>query len=228
MSLAAVAERARDILARVRGAAERAGRDPSSVALVAASKTQNSDAVQAAFEAGVQLFGESRVQELEQKAPLLPQAQWHFIGALQRNKARRAVELCSLIHSLDSLRLGEVLDRLGSERGQPVHALVEVNSGGEASKSGVALGEVEAFIEALAGRPGLRIEGLMTIPPPADAATTRAYFQRLAALANSLESRQFPQVAMHQLSMGMSDDFELAIESGATLVRVGTAIFGPR
>jgi pyridoxal phosphate enzyme (YggS family) len=160
------------------------------------------------------LFGESRVQELEQKAPLLPQAQWHFIGALQRNKARRAVELCSLLHSLDSLRLGEVLDRLGSERGQPVHALVEVNLGGEASKSGVALGEVEALIEALAGRRGLRIDGLMTIPPPADAETTRAYFQRLAALADSLQGRQFPQVAMHQLSMGMSEDF--------------TAIFGPR
>lgn len=228
MSLAAVAGRAREVLARVQGAAERAGRDPSSVSLVAASKTQNSDAVRAAFEGGVQIFGESRAQELEQKAPLLPQAEWHFIGALQRNKARRAVELCSLIHSLDSLRLGEALDRLGSERGRPVQALVEVNIGGEASKSGVAWGEVETFIQALSGRPGLCIEGLMTIPPPADAATTRAYFQRLAELADRLRSQRFPQVAMHHLSMGMSEDFELAIESGATLVRVGTAIFGPR
>lgn len=228
MSHSAVADRAREIIARVCDAAERAGRDPASVTLVAASKMQTGDAVRAAFEAGVSCFGESRVQELEQKAPQLPQAQWHFIGALQRNKARRAVELCSLIHSLDSLRLGEALDRLGRERGHPVRALIEVNLGGEASKSGLALGDVEALVESLARRDGLRVEGLMTIPPPADPATTRRYFERLAELARRLDERRLQYITMQRLSMGMSDDFELAIEAGATLVRVGTALFGPR
>lgn len=223
-----LASRVRAILARVDAAQRRAGRAPGSVTLVAASKTQPVEAVRAAFECGVRDFGENRVQELELKSAALPAATWHLIGALQRNKARKAVERARLIHSLDSSRLGLALDRLGEERGSPVHVLVEVNLAAESSKAGVPLEGVSALLRALAGCQWLRIDGLMTIPPIDDAAATRARFRTLAQLAAWLVGSAPANAPLTELSMGMSDDFEIAIEEGATLIRVGTALFGPR
>jgi len=216
-----IAANARGVLARVVAACRRAGRDPAGVTIVAAAKTVPAERVRVAVAAGIRVVGENRVQEAEAKIPLVDGVEWHFIGRLQRNKARRAVGLFELIHSLDGEALADALDRLGAERGRPVRALVEVNLGGEASKGGIEPGQLGPFLDRLAGRAGLRIEGLMTVPPPADTAEgSRRYFAELRALA---ERHRLPQ-----LSMGMSDDFEVAVEEGATLVRVGTAIFGAR
>ncbi|MEN6527314.1 MAG: YggS family pyridoxal phosphate-dependent enzyme [Candidatus Polarisedimenticolia bacterium] len=224
-----LAERLAAVRARIDAAARRVGRDPSGVTLVAVSKTHPAEAVREALAAGQTLFGENRVQEAEGKIPLVAGARWHLVGRLQRNKARRAVELFELIHSVDSPRLAETLDRLGKERGRPVEALVEINVGGEASKGGFAPDEFLAALDELAGRPGLLVRGLMTVPPPvADPEEARPYFRRLVALGREAAARALPNVVVEQYSMGMSDDFEIAVEEGATLVRVGTAIFGAR
>lgn len=224
-----VRDRLAAIRERIARAAERAGRDPASITLVAASKTQTVEVVRAAFEAGVRVFGENRVQEGAVKVPALPDARWLFIGRLQRNKARRAVELFEEIHSVDSLRLAETLARLGVERGRPVPALLEVNVGGEESKGGFAPEELPAALDALAAMPGLAVRGLMTIPPPVDdPAEARPAFRRVAALAREAAGRGLPGMGFDELSMGMSDDFEVAIEEGATLVRLGTVLFGAR
>jgi pyridoxal phosphate enzyme (YggS family) len=216
-----IADRVKHIEDRMAAALARAGRPSGSARLIGASKTVGVDGVRAAFDAGVRLFGENRVQEAAPKTAAVPEAHWHFIGRLQRNKARRAVELFELIHSVDSLRLAETLDRLGQERGRPVDLLLEVNTGGETTKVGFAPAEVEAAVAGLAGLAGLRVLGLMTVPPPVDdPEENRRHFAGLALLARTL--------VLPELSMGMSDDFEIALEEGATYVRVGTALFGPR
>lgn len=220
--------RVQQVFERIFAASRRVGRNPSTITLVAASKTAGLEAIVAAHQAGIQVFGENRVQELLEKAAAHPNYCWHFIGRLQRNKARPAVEHCQLIHSVDSDRLAETLDRIGQARGAGVRALVEVNIGGEASKGGVDPTDLISFLERHAARPGLRIEGLMTIPPPGSPAVTREYFRSLARFAEQAQRRNLDGVTIQELSMGMSHDFELAIEEGATLVRVGTAIFGPR
>ncbi len=230
-----IAERVARVRERIDAAARRAGRAASDVTLVAASKTVPPEVVLSAHRAGIALFGENRVQEAEAKAAAIESAaevgaiRWHLIGPLQRNKARRAVALFELIHSVDSVRLGETLDRLGRERGTVVEALLEVNVGGEASKAGVAPGGAAPLARALSGRDGLRIRGLMTIPPPVDDPDdARPYFRALRAVAAEIAALRLPGVAMHELSMGMTDDFETAIEEGATMIRVGRALFGPR
>ncbi len=224
-----VTERVREIRRRIEAAARRAGRDPAEITLVGASKRQPIERLLEARDAGLRVLGENRVQEALAKVPRVPGVRWHFIGRLQRNKARRAVEVFELIHSLDSLRLAEALDRLGRERGRPVDCLVEVNVGGEETKGGITPGDLHPFLEALAGRDGLRILGLMTIPPwREDPADVRPFFRELADLARQAAARPLPGVEMRHLSMGMSHDFEVAVEEGATLVRVGTALFGPR
>ncbi len=224
-----VTERVREIQRRIEAAARRAGRDPAEVTLVGASKRQPVERLLEARDAGVRVLGENRVQEALAKVPQVPGVRWHMIGRLQRNKARKAVEVFELIHSLDSLRLAETLDRLGVERGRPVECLVEVNVGGEESKGGVAPEDLGPFLEAVAGREGLRVLGLMTIPPwREDPEDVRPYFRLLRELAEEAAARRLPGVAMRELSMGMSHDFEVAIEEGATFVRIGTALFGPR
>ncbi len=224
-----VTERVREILGRIESAARRAGRDPAEVVLVGASKRQPIERLLEARDAGVRVFGENRVQEALGKIPQVPGVRWHMIGRLQRNKARRAAEAFELIHSVDSLRLAEVLDRLGRERGRPVECLVEVNVGGEETKGGVAPAELPGFLEALAGREGLRVLGLMTLPPwREDPEEVRPYFRQLRRLAEEAAARRLPGIEMRHLSMGMSHDFEVAIEEGATFVRIGTALFGPR
>jgi hypothetical protein len=230
---AALRARVADNLAEVRGriaaACARAGRDPAAVTLVGVTKTVPVPAIRAALDAGLAVLGENRVQEALPKLDELPGARWHFIGELQRNKARRVAERFELIHSVDSLRLGEALARIGEELGRPVSALVEVNVGGEASKAGIEPEELEPLLRGLAGRPGLAIRGLMAVPPPVDdPEDARPYFRRLAELARAAAALGLPGVAMGELSMGMTHDFEVAIEEGATFVRVGTGIFGER
>jgi hypothetical protein len=226
---ARVAASLAEVRGRIEAACARAGRDPASVTLVGVTKTVAVPTIRAALDAGLTVLGENRVQEALPKLDALPGARWHFIGELQRNKARRVAERFELIHSVDSLRLGETLARVGEELGRPVAALVEVNLGGEATKAGIEPEELEPLLRALAGRPGLALRGLMAVPPPVDdPEQARPYFRRLAELARAAAALGLPGVAMDQLSMGMTHDFEVAIEEGATFVRVGTGLFGNR
>lgn len=220
--LAAVRER----MAR---AARRADRDPAAVRLLLASKTQPPEAIRAAYAAGAREFGENYVQEAAAKQAALADLggvgdiRWHLIGHLQTNKARDAANRFVLIHSLDSARLARALGRARST--PPVPVLIEVNAAGEASKSGVAAAEVERLIDDARGL--VEILGLMTIPPPGPGPEgSRGHFTALRAMRDRLAATT--GLALSELSMGMTDDFEVAIEEGATIVRVGRAIFGER
>jgi hypothetical protein len=212
---------------RIRTAAERAGREAASVTLVAVSKTVPVQVVREALAAGVTILGENRVQEARDKiAALSGRGTWHLVGHLQTNKAKLAVQLFDLIHSLDSPRLAEALDRSAEQAGRVVRCLVEVNLGGEESKSGTTEEGVRPLLEAAARLAHLRIEGLMTVPPfLPDPEQVRPFFRRLRSLRDKLAGEGF---RLAELSMGMTHDFEVAIEEGATMVRIGTAIFGPR
>jgi pyridoxal phosphate enzyme (YggS family) len=216
------------VLARIEIAAEKSGRSLDDVHLVAVTKKQDAEKVRAAFGAGQPLFGESRVQEARIKIPLLPSAaRWHFIGRLQKNKIRHALPLFELFHSVDSLALAEDMQRIADDEGIRPRILLEVNVAGEGSKLGFAPDQLRAAMEALLGLGRLEIEGLMTIPPIApQPEDSRRYFVALRELREQLE-REF-NVRLPQLSMGMSNDYAVAIEEGATFVRVGTAIFGGR
>jgi PLP dependent protein len=211
---------------RIARAAGRARRDPATVRLVLASKTQPPAAIRAAYSAGAREFGENYVQEAAAKQDALADLndlRWHLIGHLQSNKARDAANRFALIHSLDSVRLAAALGRARRITRMPV--LIEINVAGEASKSGVAPAEVERLIEA--ARATVEILGLMTIPPPAtDPERSRNHFAALSAMRDRLAGAT--GLALSELSMGMTDDFEVAIEEGATIVRVGRAIFGER
>jgi pyridoxal phosphate enzyme (YggS family) len=218
--IAANVARVRERMAR---AAERSGRSPDSIRLIAASKSQPVELVVEAIRAGVTEIGENYVQEAASKiaAVDLP-VRWHLIGHLQRNKVARAVQLFEVIQTVDSLELADALDRRGEKLGRQLRALIEVNVGGEASKRGVAPERVAEFVEALMQRQHLKVEGLMTIPPMVSPKAARSYFISLRRLRECLAA------TVAELSMGMTDDFEVAIEEGATMVRVGRAIFGPR
>lgn len=214
---------------RIAEAAHRVGRDPASIELIGASKTVSPAVLREAVDGGLKLFGENRVQEAQGKIPEVPGAHWHFIGHLQRNKAAKALELFEMIQSLGSLRLAEVLDRLGADRGIPVPVLVEINLEGEASKDGFSPERLPGLFQALDRMPGLRVLGLMTIPPPVDEPEqSRPFFRRLQDLSCQIRDLGLERIEMRHLSMGMSTDFEVAVEEGATMVRVGTALFGPR
>jgi len=223
-----VAENVDRVRAGISEAAKKAGRADHEIELVAISKTHEAEKVRAAWEAGQQLFGESRVQEARAKIPLLPSAaRWHFVGRLQKNKIRHALPLFDLFHSVDSLELARDMNRIAEEEGLRPRLLLEVNVAGEGSKIGFAPDALRAQIEALLELPRLTIEGLMTIPPFApEAEDSRPYFVALRELRDRLAAEY--RVPLPQLSMGMSGDYLVAIEEGATLVRVGTAIFGKR
>lgn len=223
-----ISENLERVRAQIADAAKKSGRALDDVELVAISKTHEAEKVHAAFDAGQQLFGESRVQEARAKIPLLPSAlRWHFVGRLQKNKVRHALPLFELFHSVDSLELGRDMNRIAEEEGLHPRVLLEVNVAGEGSKIGFAPDALSAQMEALLKLPRLTIEGLMTIPPLApEAEASRQHFVALRELRDQFAS-QF-QVNLPRLSMGMSGDFLVAIEEGATLVRVGTAIFGKR
>src|SRR5438128_12626847 len=221
-----------DNLARVREqlaeAAAKNGRDPGEIELVAITKTHPAEKVREAIEAGQTLFGESRVQEARVKIPELPSnLRWHFVGHLQKNKIRHALPLFELIHSVDSLALAQDMNRISEEEGLHPRVLLEINVAGEGSKFGFSPDKLREQMEELLALPRLSILGLMTIPPLAEEAeASRKYFVQLRELRDRLQT-EF-RVDLAQLSMGMTQDFPVAIEEGATLVRVGTAIFGER
>jgi pyridoxal phosphate enzyme (YggS family) len=223
-----VGKNLKHVQAQIAEAAKKSGRAIEDVELVAISKTHEAEKVRTAFDGGQQVFGESRVQEARAKIPLLPSpTRWHFVGRLQRNKIRHALPLFELFHSVDSLDLARDMNRIAEEEGLHPRVLLEVNVAGEGSKIGFELDLLRAQMNTLLELPRLTIEGLMTIPPLApEAETSRKYFIALRELRDQLAA-QF-QLALPRLSMGMSGDFEVAIEEGATLVRVGTAIFGKR
>jgi len=225
--LTTLEQRYQHVCARVDAACERSGRDPAGVRVVAVSKTCPPEAVDAAQRAGATIFGENRVQEALAKAPRCGSADWHLIGRLQRNKVRPALSLFSAIHSVDSIRLLEQIAQVQEETGAHPDVLLEVNVAGEASKIGFTPDSVhEAVREALA-LGTIRLVGLMTLPPwSPEPALSRPHFNALRELARSLSDAH--GVALPELSMGTTNDFEEAVEAGATLVRVGTAIFGRR
>jgi len=219
---------------RIAEAARRAGRNPEEIALMAVSKTHAPQRIREAHAAGLCLFGENRVQEFAGKAPALADlagAEWHMIGHLQTNKAAKAAELFSGVDSVDSVKLAEKLDAAARSLGKKLRVLVEVNVGGEAAKSGVALGsrELEELLLAAPRLEALEFRGLMTVPPYTDdPEQARPYFRKLRELRDVIAARKLPAIDMSTLSMGMSHDFAIAIEEGSTCVRVGTSIFGER
>lgn len=241
MIVDSLSERIATIQAEIVAAAQRVGRDPAEITLLAVSKTHPVEAIQAAIDAGLRHFGENRVQEAEGKKLELTRQDihWHLIGQLQRNKARRAVHLFDLIHSVESMRLAEALSRIvEEEQHDPIQILLEVNVAGDAAKSGFELRDGihnprwAEFVDAVATivrMPGLAIQGLMTIPPFDDdlEGIVRPCFRGLREVRDALQAA-FPTQNWRHLSMGMSGDFAIAIEEGATIVRVGTALFGQR
>ena len=218
------------VVERVKEAAAKAGRDAASIRILAAAKSQDIDLIRAAIAAGVSLVGENYVQEAEAaKREISAAAEWHMIGHLQRNKCKAAVVLFDLIESLDSVALARELDKEGRKAAKAVRAFIEINLGGEESKTGVAKEHLPALLEEAAKLAHLRIEGLMTVPPmgvnPEDA---RRYFRELKETLHRMREFRLPHIDLKELSMGMSQDYPVAIEEGATIVRIGTALFGPR
>jgi pyridoxal phosphate enzyme (YggS family) len=216
---------------RIMAACLRSGRRREDVKLVVVSKTHPAESVRAAYAAGVRDFGENRVQEAKSKRQELADldATWHMLGHLQSNKAGAARELFHWVHSVDSLRLAERLAQAANPGDARLPVLIEVNLGEETSKAGVRGEEVAALAGQVAPLAQLELRGLMVIPPYSESPDdVRPYFRKLRAMALEIESRKLPNVSMSELSMGMSSDFEVAIEEGATIVRVGTAIFGER
>jgi pyridoxal phosphate enzyme (YggS family) len=225
-----IADHLQAVRQRIDRAAQACGRDPAAVTLMAVSKTFDADAVQAAIDAGHTVFGESYVQEAIAKMDALQAARgplaWHFIGPLQSNKARQVAEHMDWVHSIDRLKIAQRLSDLRPEGLAPLQVCLQVNLDNEATKSGVAPHDVLPLAQAVHGLPRLHLRGLMSIPAPSDdPAVQRAAFARLAALQQQLQDAGLP---VDTLSMGMSDDLEAAVAEGATIVRVGTAIFGNR
>lgn len=215
---------------RIRQATAAAARAPESVRLVAVSKTHPADSVREAVACGQIVFGENYIQEARDKVAALSDtpARWHFIGHLQTNKAKYAVRLFELVHSVDSLRLAEAINQEAAKRGKLQRVLIQVNIAGEASKSGSAPDEAAALVRQAIALPHLRVEGLMTMPPYFDdPVRARPFFKRLREIRDAIVDAA-PGHALPELSMGMTGDFEAAIAEGATLVRIGTAIFGER
>ncbi len=229
-----IAENVANIRERIAQAARRAGRSAESVTLMAVSKTVEPARIHEAYAAGLRVLGENRVQEFADKSPALSElkdAEWHLIGHLQSNKARKAAELFHAVDSVDSLRLAEKLNQAAAQLGKALPVLIEINVGGEENKTGLEAGSVELddLLQAAPQLEGLKIRGLMTVPPYTENPEgARPYFRILRDCREKIAARKLPRVEMDVLSMGMSHDFEVAIEEGSTCVRVGTAIFGAR
>lgn len=223
---APLVENLETVRSRIGDAARRARRNPSQVALVAISKAHQSGLIRQAMEAGQEVFGESRAQELLLKVPLLPsRLRWHFIGHLQSNKVRKVLPHCELIHGVDNEALAHDIDRIAAEEGLHPHVLLEVNVSGEGSKHGFEPAHLERVLENLLMLPRLQVEGFMTMAPLSDEAEdSRRHFAKLRELRDRLAD--VAGIPLATLSMGMSGDYEVAVEEGATLVRVGSAIFG--
>ena len=229
-----IAQNVAQVRERIRAAANRAGRDASSVTLMAVSKTFPAESIREAYGAGIRVFGENRVQEFAGKADALREltdAHWHMIGHLQSNKAGKAAELFDGVDSIDSLKLAERLSEAARNAGKTLPILVEINVGGEAAKTGIAPDspELDRLLSDVPRLQNIRVRGLMTVPPyTEDPQGARPHFRRLRELRDQIAGRGLPGIGMDELSMGMSHDFEVAIEEGSTCVRVGSAIFGHR
>ena len=229
-----IAENLARVRERIAAAAHRAARSPDDVALMAVTKTFGPEAIRAAYDAGQRLFGENRVQEFAEKAPALrdlSDADFHMIGHLQTNKAGKAVEIFSAIDSVDSLRLAEKLNAAAASASKRIPVLIELNLGGEESKSGLNPVSLDfgALLESAARLDHLDFRGLMTVPPfTADPEGSRPFFRCLREIRDNMARRNLPSIRLDTLSMGMSHDFEVAIEEGSTCVRLGSAIFGAR
>jgi len=218
------------IMARIRGAAERSGRDPGEIKLIAVSKTVTADRVKTAFEAGITDFGENRVQELCDKTDILNiGCNWHLIGHLQTNKVKYIADRVSMIHSLDSLELADEIQKRAQKAGRRLDVLVQVNVAGEQSKFGIKPEETLGVVKAASGMENIRIKGLMTIAPMSEnPENIRWVFANLRKLLIDIRKENIDNIDMDYLSMGMSNDFEVAIEEGSNMVRIGTALFGKR
>jgi pyridoxal phosphate enzyme (YggS family) len=230
MAMGTVADNLSAVKERIAKAATRVGRDPQAVTLVAVTKTMPVERIREAIEAGQQVFGENRVQEAQAKIAVLGrEVQWHLIGHLQRNKVRVACELFDLIESVDSWPLAQDLNTRAARQNLVMPVLIQVNIGDETTKSGVPGADAMNLVRQVAALPHVAIRGLMCVPPAVEIAEhARAYFIELRTIAEAIARERIPTVSMGELSMGMSHDFEVAIEEGATMVRVGSAIFGAR
>lgn len=215
---------------KVIAAARRAGRNPDEITLLAVSKTKPAELLREAYQAGQRCFGENKVQEILEKAVLLEKdIEWHMIGHLQTNKVRQIIDKVTLIHSVDSLHLAQAIQKEAERRAKTVHILMEINIADEASKYGIQPENAIAFAHQLSGLANLRLDGLMTVAPYTEnPESNRKYFQQMKQLAVDISNENIDNVSMSVLSMGMSGDYEVAIEEGATCVRVGTGIFGER
>ena len=222
--------RLESIRGRMSAAARRSGREPKSIRLVAVSKTVGPSRIHEALLAGQTLFGENRVQEARAKQEAVGStAVWHLVGHLQRNKAKEAARLFQMVHSVDSVGLLQDLERHGAGREEPLEALIQVNLASEPGKHGVGREELPEILAAAAGMRHIKVQGLMILPPyDPEPERSRPQFRQLAELAAEMDRRKFENVSMRELSMGMSEDFEVAIEEGATLIRIGRALFGER
>lgn len=225
-----IRENIRQTEANIREACIRAGRDSQEVTLIAVSKTKPVAMLQEAYDCGCRHFGENKVQELAEKYGQLPKdIKWHMIGHLQRNKVKYIVDKAYLIHSVDSLRLAEEISKEAGKKGITAHILVEVNIAREETKFGIAKEEAEELIREIAKLPSLRVEGLMAIAPYVEnPEKNRQYFEDLYHLSVDIKEKNIDNINMSVLSMGMTGDYEVAVEEGATYVRVGTGIFGER
>ena len=221
-------ENLEQVEARIQQACDRAGRDRSEVTLIAVSKTKPADILRDAYDLGVRVFGENKVQELVDKYGVLPDdIRWHMIGHLQRNKVKYMIDKTELIHSVDSVRLAETIEKEAEKHNITANILIEVNVAREESKFGVIPEELDEIVEKIAGFSHLNVKGLMTIAPNVEnPEENRAVFARLRKLSVDIANKNVDNMNMSILSMGMTNDYEIAIEEGATMVRVGTGIFG--
>ena len=226
-----LAENYRQVLNNIQDACQAVGRDPKEVTLVAVSKTKPVEMLQQVYDAGARVFGENKVQEIMDKYDHLPgDIRWQMIGHLQRNKVKYIVDKVTLIHSVDSLRLAETISREAEKKGVTVPILIEVNIAGEETKFGLSSKEeVISLTEQIAALPNLSVKGLMTVAPPVkDPEENRPFFREIRQLSVDITNKNIDNVSMEILSMGMTNDYTVAIEEGATMVRVGTGIFGAR
>lgn len=225
-----IKENLEEVEARITRACERSGRERSEVTLISVSKTKPAEMLQEAYDAGSRDFGENKPQEIREKYPQLPtDIRWHMIGHLQRNKIKYIIDKVCMIHSVDSIRLAEAIDEEAKKHGIIMPVLIEVNVAEEESKFGVRLDEAESLIRQISELSNIQVQGLMTIAPfTENAEDNRIYFRKLRNLYVDIKDKNIDNVNMCNLSMGMTGDYEVAVEEGATMVRVGTGIFGAR
>lgn len=225
-----VTENLKRVEEKIVRACERSGRQREEVTLIAVSKTKPVEMIEEAMKSGIRIFGENKVQEIIKKEAMLPkEIDWHLIGHLQRNKVRQIAGKVAMIHSVDSLRLAEQIQKEYEKAGETAHILVEVNVAREETKFGVMPEETEETLREIAKMPNIKVRGLMTIAPyTEDSENNRVHFQNLRKLLVDINAKNIDNISMRELSMGMTGDYEVAIEEGATFVRVGTGIFGER